>query len=701
MANLLERRDDGTVALFINGDLQFDSNDERIYHEALALPGLAIASRRQPSQLRVLVIGGGDGLVAREFFKSDRVQSLDLVDYDPEILNIARHEIAELNESSLSDPRMTTYVQDAWAFVDQALVNNALYDVIVSDLTGAVDAMAARFHSIEWYGKLSRLIRQKGIISVNGLSPQRTPEAYWSIFNSMAKAGLHVRPFHISVPSFAARGYGQDWGFFLASAESIIANELEENLPLAGPRYFLKTIDDVRKLFVFPRELFIHQGRALPALIDSDILLEYFSNPTISETVSGDKFDSFSLDTKNMVIPEPDTGKGILPAQIKSMLAKSVYQIEENNSQDPQLLLQGVLELMPSLQRQHTPQLIADFLATPAAFLESIDLSGLVARLLKRAKELPARVVAELELLRDKLQEWAGDPGSLLALGQRVVTILTLVIVVGNLLYPDAVYGKGEGHHGGEHAAPGGRGARGDRGERGARGRRGGYGYGGGYGWTGGGTNTYYTNRKNININEHNFRQPGQMQYGQPGINRVPVNRGGPAKAPDTVGFGNFTEGTEYIASDVWLTDDGKYLAVQLSSDQLVYLDGRGWYSDQGSTAIMEPYPTQVEAALHSYLSAVVKDTVARQNRLLKNRTELVGFTDMLTRELNQYKSTTRVMVKFGSHRLPVEEAVRRTLIALKIMNGKIELLDKQIEQRPVHLDLAKIALANLNTRRS
>ena len=42
MAGSVERRADGSIALFIDGDLQFDSIDEYIYHEALVLPALAL-----------------------------------------------------------------------------------------------------------------------------------------------------------------------------------------------------------------------------------------------------------------------------------------------------------------------------------------------------------------------------------------------------------------------------------------------------------------------------------------------------------------------------------------------------------------------------------------------------------------------------------------------------------------------------------
>ncbi len=499
MAGSLERRDDGSFALYINGDLQFDEGDEQIYHEALALPALALATKRIQSPLKVLVIGGGDGLVAREIFKSSQVASLDLVDYDPEILNLARHDLSLLNEASLNDPRITIHIQDAWDFVEQKLERGASFDLIVSDLTVAEDVRGARFHSVEWYDKLARLLPRKGVLAVNGVSPSATPQAYWSIFNSMLKADLHARPYHVGIPSFSKSGYGQDWGFFMASAEPITVDEIDADLPLAKPRKFLQNMEELMQLFIFPEELFDYQPKSLPALVGSDILLHYFNNSAGLVASSGLRRDAFVLDAKSLFVPDADTGKDILPPDLCTALAKSIHRSEENDSSEPedvQLFLHEVLDLMPSLERAQTSALIADFLEEPAVFLQAIDLPGLVARLLRRAAELPSQLVAELEVLAQKLEEWADDHLSLLALGKRVVTVLTLAIVVGNLLYPDMVYAKGGAHaaaHGGGHAAGhAGHGANhsaaAGRHATGVHGGRRGY----GNGWGGGWNNTYY-----------------------------------------------------------------------------------------------------------------------------------------------------------------------------------------------------------------
>jgi predicted membrane-bound spermidine synthase len=56
MAGSIERRNDGSIALSINDDLQFDSKDEHIYHEGLVLPALSLVEKRIASSLNVLLV---------------------------------------------------------------------------------------------------------------------------------------------------------------------------------------------------------------------------------------------------------------------------------------------------------------------------------------------------------------------------------------------------------------------------------------------------------------------------------------------------------------------------------------------------------------------------------------------------------------------------------------------------------------------
>ena len=68
---VLERRP-GKLRLYLGGDLQFDTDDEPIYHERLAHPALLAARARFEEPLNLLVLGGGDGLLVRELLRHER-----------------------------------------------------------------------------------------------------------------------------------------------------------------------------------------------------------------------------------------------------------------------------------------------------------------------------------------------------------------------------------------------------------------------------------------------------------------------------------------------------------------------------------------------------------------------------------------------------------------------------------------------------
>ena len=446
MEHFLRNEQDGSIALLIRGDLQFDSKDEYIYHEGLALPSLAIASKRIITPLRALVIGGGDGLVARELFKSPRIASLELVDYSQDIVTLAQNDFAGINKSSMADSRLKLHVQDAWQFVDDALNRGESFDLIISDLTVAEDVSGARFHSIEWYTKLAKLLSEQGILSVNAVSPHATPEAFWSIFNGILKSGLQPRPYHVVIPSFAASGFGDDWGFLLASATKIQKEELEVDLAPISPRNFLVDNNVLRSLFLFPEKLFEIQAKASPALEGSEILLHYFRHPSQISYQSATLRDAFTFGDEHLSIPEADSGRNILPPDLGNALARTFSNMNDDIASKPaeiQSILHDAFGNIPALQQAETTELISDFFSEPIAFLRAIDLPALFTRLLGRASELPSQMVSELVKLQESLQEFAGDEEAILGMGKRVTMILIVAIVIGNLLYPDMAYGKG------------------------------------------------------------------------------------------------------------------------------------------------------------------------------------------------------------------------------------------------------------------
>ena len=118
----LERR----TRLYINGNLQFSSRDEARYHEALVLPAMQMV----PNAERVLILGGGDGLAAREVLKYPQVKNVTLVDLDPDMTATFRTSatLSALNQGSLSHPKMHVVNDDAAKWLEGS---SEKFDVII------------------------------------------------------------------------------------------------------------------------------------------------------------------------------------------------------------------------------------------------------------------------------------------------------------------------------------------------------------------------------------------------------------------------------------------------------------------------------------------------------------------------------------------------------------------------------------------
>ena len=440
MSITYQKRPDGSSYLVIDEDLQFDTRDERIYHESLVQPAVSLARQRNPNaNLRVLVCGGGDGLATREILKSSFIEQIDLYDFDSRVIALAKNEFADLNNSSLSDSRVNVHVDDCRNAIVRAKEEGINYDLIVVDLVFPQCLETAKLHAIEWYRDLTSILSESGVLAVNAASPSKIPDAFWSIYNSMRTAGLHPRPLRICLPSFHAKGYGKDWGFFLASKTPISEREIE-SVQLNDSNEQLRSTEQLRKLFLFPSLVAQRRAYSLPGTSKSDILLHYCRNNHDDNLVHETDWDALSFDIDPLSIPEADNGDNLLPLEVRLAF---IANENANGTVDEQTVFERMMALMPSLHRGQTRAMVAEFLREPGRFLQSIDFKALVDELLQRASELPKKLVAELELLKEKAADFFGDYEKLFQLGTRVITITALVVIIGNLISPDAVYGKG------------------------------------------------------------------------------------------------------------------------------------------------------------------------------------------------------------------------------------------------------------------
>lgn len=198
------------IWLYLNGHVQFSSYDEYRYHECLVHPAMNLTNNRRA----VLILGGGDGLAAREVLKYGDVESLTLVDIDPSMTTLAKEHplLVDLNNASLKDKRVRIINTDAGRFVQTPPLDTpGKWDIIIIDLPDPRTPNLERLYSLEFYKACKARLNPDGVIVTQATSPLFTPKAFWCIVRTMEAAGFHSLPYHAYVPTFG------DWGWVMGS----------------------------------------------------------------------------------------------------------------------------------------------------------------------------------------------------------------------------------------------------------------------------------------------------------------------------------------------------------------------------------------------------------------------------------------------------------------------------------------------------
>jgi spermidine synthase len=195
------------VRLFLNGNLQFHSRDEYRYHEALVHP--AMAGHGAPK--RVLVLGGGDGMAAREALKYPSVEQLTLVELDPRMTELFSQQplLTGLNQRALLDPRLKVVNADAFGWLEQH--PDEMFDVIVIDFPDPSNFAIGKLYTTSFYALVDQHLAAGGYAVIQTTSPLIARKSFWTVATTVEAVGLQTTPYHAHIPSFG------EWGFIIAS----------------------------------------------------------------------------------------------------------------------------------------------------------------------------------------------------------------------------------------------------------------------------------------------------------------------------------------------------------------------------------------------------------------------------------------------------------------------------------------------------
>lgn len=250
----------GSLDLYLDGRLRASSRDGYRFHEALVHPAMKGAHRR------VLILGGGDGLAAREVLRYPDVTAVLVVELDPAVTRLARTDpaLSLLNGHAYEDPRLRTATADAFTWLRAA---RDRFDVVISDLPDPGITAGSKLYAAEFYGLVTDVLEPGGRLVVHAGPLTGSPETFWTVEASMRASGLRTRPYRVAgrLTGSAAgpapgRGTGEaprDWGFVLAARHESGPLGLDPGAPV------LRTLGE-RELRVARHEAERVRQRGLP-----------------------------------------------------------------------------------------------------------------------------------------------------------------------------------------------------------------------------------------------------------------------------------------------------------------------------------------------------------------------------------------------------------------------------------------------------
>jgi len=211
--------------LTLDGVVQTTEGDNYIYHEMLThVPILAHGAAR-----RVLIIGGGDGGMAREVLRHASVEHVTMVEIDAGVVEFSKEYLPMLSQGAFDDPRLNLVIDDGAAFIRNTPDK---FDVIIVDSTDPIGPGEVLFTDT-FYGHAKRaltdggiLVTQNGVPFMQGDELTNTMRAFKALF---ADWGCYLA----SVPTYAggpmAFGWGTDGG-----ARDVALDMLEARFAKAG-----------------------------------------------------------------------------------------------------------------------------------------------------------------------------------------------------------------------------------------------------------------------------------------------------------------------------------------------------------------------------------------------------------------------------------------------------------------------------------
>ncbi|GFO09987.1 spermidine synthase [Plakobranchus ocellatus] len=145
--------------LVLDGVIQCTERDEFSYQEMLA--HLPLCSHKNPR--KVLIIGGGDGGVAREVLKHPTVEEVHMCEIDETVIEVSKKYLPKM-ACSFSDSKLKLHIMDGFEFMG---LHKGEFDVIITDSSDPIGPASSLFEK-KYYELMKSALKPGGIVCSQG-----------------------------------------------------------------------------------------------------------------------------------------------------------------------------------------------------------------------------------------------------------------------------------------------------------------------------------------------------------------------------------------------------------------------------------------------------------------------------------------------------------------------------------------------------
>ncbi|MXQ09320.1 polyamine aminopropyltransferase [Alphaproteobacteria bacterium GH1-50] len=190
--------------LTLDDVVQTTEGDNFIYHEMMShVPIFAHGAAS-----RVLIIGGGDGGMAREVLRHQSVSHVTMVEIDAGVVEFSKTYLPMLSNGAFDDPRLDLVIADGADFIRST---SGGYDVIIVDSTDPIGPGEVLF-SDTFYGHAKRALAPNGILVTQNGVPFMQGEELTNTMRAFTALFVDATCYLATIPTYAGGPMAFGWG---------------------------------------------------------------------------------------------------------------------------------------------------------------------------------------------------------------------------------------------------------------------------------------------------------------------------------------------------------------------------------------------------------------------------------------------------------------------------------------------------------